>query len=71
MVDIPQVGTARKLVQWAFQQDKVGAISDFDNDAKYMVVKLDKISPKGLPKVEDVREELTTVIRNEKKEKTS
>ena len=69
MVDIPQVGTARKLVQWAFQQDKVGAISDFDNDAKYMVVKLDKITPKGLPKVEDVREELTTVIRNEKKGK--
>jgi len=69
MVDVPQVGSARKLVQWAFQQDKAGVISDFDNDSKYMVVKLNKVTEKGLPKAEDVREELSMIIRNEKKGK--
>ena len=40
MSDVPQIGSARKLVQWAFQQEKAGVISDFDNDSKYMVAKL-------------------------------
>lgn len=69
MVDVPQLGAARKLVQWAFQQDKAGVISDFDNDSRYMVAKLNKVIEKGLPKAEDVREELSMVIRNEKKGK--
>ena len=49
MTDVPQIGSARKLVQWAFQQDKPNVISDFDNDYKYMVAKLSKVIPKGLP----------------------
>ena len=69
MVEVPQVGAARKLVQWAFQQNKTGVIADFDNDNKYMVAKLSKITPKGLPKAEDVREEISMLIRNEKKGK--
>jgi peptidyl-prolyl cis-trans isomerase D len=69
MTDVPQVGAARKLVQWAFQQDKPGIISDFDNDTRYMVVKLDKVIQKGLPKAEDVREEISELVRNEKKGK--
>lgn len=69
MVNVPQLGSARKLVQWAFQQEKTNVISDFDNDGKYMVAKLNKVIAKGLPKAEDVREELSLVIRNEKKGK--
>ncbi|MBP8193245.1 MAG: peptidylprolyl isomerase, partial [Chitinophagales bacterium] len=69
MTDVPQIGSARKLVQWAFQQDKPNVISDFDNDYKYMVAKLSKVIPKGLPKAEDVREELSLIIRNQKKGK--
>jgi peptidyl-prolyl cis-trans isomerase D len=69
MVEVPQVGPARKLVQWAFQQEKVGAIDFFDNDSRYTVAKLSKIAPKGLPKAEDVREEISAIIRNEKKGK--
>lgn len=69
MVDVPKVGSARKLVQWAFQQEKPNVIDFFDTDNKYLVVKLDKVIDKGLPKVEDVREELSFVIRNEKKAK--
>ncbi len=69
MVDIPQIGAARKLVQWAFQQDKPNVISDFDSDSKYMVVKLSKVIPKGLPNATDVREEISLIIRNQKKGK--
>ena len=69
MTDVPQIGAARKLVQWAFQQEKPGIIADFDNDSKYMVAKLSKVTPKGLPKAEDVREEITLLLRNEKKGK--
>jgi peptidyl-prolyl cis-trans isomerase D len=69
MVDVPQVGSARKLVQWAFQQDKPGVISDFDNETKYMIAKLNKVIPKGLPKAEDVREEISALVRDEKKGK--
>jgi peptidyl-prolyl cis-trans isomerase D len=69
MTDVPQIGAARKLVQWAFQQEKPGIIADFDNDSKYMVAKLSKVTPKGLPKAEDVREEITLLLRNAKKGK--
>ncbi|MDB5226972.1 MAG: parvulin-like peptidyl-prolyl isomerase [Bacteroidota bacterium] len=69
MVEVPQVGAARKLVQWAFQQEKPNVIEFFDTDSKYMIAKLKKVSDKGLPKAEDVREEISLLIRNEKKGK--
>lgn len=69
MVEVPQIGSARKMVQWAFQQEKAGVISDFDSDNKYMVAKLSKVIPKGLPAAEDVREEISMLVRNEKKGK--
>ena len=69
MVDVPQIGPARKLVQWAFQQEKANTIDFFDNDSKYMVAKLSKIINKGLPNAEDVREEIAVLVRNEKKGK--
>jgi len=69
MVDVPQLGPARKLVQWAFQQEKPNTIEFFDNDSKYMIAKLSKIMDKGLPKAEDVREEISVLVRNEKKGK--
>ncbi|MFN8295538.1 MAG: peptidylprolyl isomerase [Chitinophagales bacterium] len=69
MVDIPQIGPARKLVQWAFQQEKPNVIEFFDTDNKYMIAKLSKVTPKGLAKAEDVREEVSLLVRNEKKGK--
>jgi peptidylprolyl isomerase/peptidyl-prolyl cis-trans isomerase D len=69
MVDVPQIGAARKMVQWAFQQEKSGVIDFFDTDNKYMIVKLNKVIEKGLSKAEDIREEITLLVRNEKKGK--
>jgi peptidyl-prolyl cis-trans isomerase D len=69
MVDVPQLGAARKLVQWAFQQEKTDIIEFFDNDNRYMIAKLSKITKKGLPSAEDVRVEVSMLVRNEKKGK--
>lgn len=69
MYDVPQVGAARKLVQWAFQQEKPNVIEFFDAENKYIVARLNKIIEKGLPKAEEVREEVSGVIRNQKKGK--
>lgn len=69
MVEVPQVGSARKLVQWAFQQEKPNVIDFFDADNKYVIAKLNKIVSKGLPKAEEVREEISLILRNEKKGK--
>ena len=63
-------GSVRKLVQWAFQQDKPGVISDFDNDTRYMVVKLDKVANHDCQKkAEDVREEISGISKKRKKGK--
>jgi peptidyl-prolyl cis-trans isomerase D len=69
MVDIPQIGASRRLVQWAFQQEKTNNIEFFDPENKYIIAKLKKITQKGLAKAEDVREEVAMLVRNEKKGK--
>ena len=69
MKQVQQLGEARKMVQWAFQQEKTGGIEFFDNENKYMIAKLSKVMHKGLPKAEDVREEVSILVRNEKKGK--
>lgn len=70
MVDVPQIGSARNLVQWAFQQEKTDQIYLEDKiEDKYVVAKLKKITEKGVAKVDDVREEVAILVRNEKKGK--
>lgn len=69
MSQVPQLGSARKLVQWAFQQEKAGVVDFFDTENTYLVAKLSKIVEKGLPKADDVREEVTALVRNELKAK--
>ena len=70
MVDVPQIGAARNLVQWAFQQEKTNQIYLEDKiENKYVVAKLKKITEKGVAKVEDVRDEVAVIVRNEKKGK--
>jgi peptidyl-prolyl cis-trans isomerase D len=69
MVEVPKIGPARKLVQWAFQQEKPGVIDFFDTDHMYVIARLKKVLDKGLPKAEDVREEVSMLVRNEKKAK--
>lgn len=67
--EVPQLGNARKLVQWAFEQKKADEVGFTDYADKYVVAKLTRQIPKGLARVEDVREEVATLVRNEKKGK--
>lgn len=68
-VEVMNLGPARKLVQWAYQQEETGGIEFFDLNDKFVVAKLNKITEKGLAKPDDVREEVTLLVRNEKKGK--
>jgi hypothetical protein len=68
-VEVMNLGPARKMVQWAFQQEEAVGIEFFDLNDKFVVAKLNKITEKGLAKPEDVKEEVTLLVRNEKKGK--
>lgn len=59
----------RELVRWAFAEDtKVGSVSHvLTMDDQYVVAVLTGKRDKGLAKVEDVREELTMAVRNQRK----
>ncbi|WP_181304845.1 peptidylprolyl isomerase [Rufibacter sp. XAAS-G3-1] len=60
---------ARELVRWAFSEDtKEGSVSPvITMDDQYVVAVLTGKREKGTAKVEDVREELTALVRNELK----
>jgi peptidyl-prolyl cis-trans isomerase D len=61
------VGESREVVKWAFNEKKVGAINLFTLKDKYVIVKLSKIKPEGLPTVDDVRTSVTEILANKKR----
>lgn len=65
--NIQNVGAAREVVRWAFETDKINEIKFFDLSEKFAVVKLNKISEKGLAQVDDVRAEVSLILIKEKK----
>lgn len=64
---IQNVGAARQVVRWAFEAEKTNQIKFFDLLDKIVVVKLNKITQKGLAQPDDVREEVTQLLINKKK----
>lgn len=66
LIDVP----AREIVRWAFKDAKVGDIQMFELEGrKFVVVGVEAAREKGVPPLEDVREEVTSaVIRELKKE---
>lgn len=62
-------GNARRTIQWAFNEEtEVGDISEVvDLEDGYVVALLTKVSEKGVPSLDDVREEITVKVRNQKK----
>lgn len=73
-----QGSAAREIIQWAFQQDETGGVSpdvySFEEPQlnyvnRYMVVALDRINPAGLPKLENIRTELESIVRAQAKGK--
>ncbi len=68
--------SSRDMILWAFNEAKIGEVSaqiyEYQNrqeyyDDKYVVATLDNIIPKGLPKVDDVKEDIEPLVINKKK----
>lgn len=58
---------SREVVKWAYKS-KVGDISNiFDSEARYIVAVLTSVTEKGFKKLESVKDQVETAVRNEKK----
>ena len=66
-ISIPGLDNPRELVRWAYKSE-VGDVSDvFEFGNKIVVATLTSIKKEGLKDVEDVRAEVETLVRNQKK----
>ena len=67
--NLPGLPNQRSIVQWAFDSDsKVGFIKRFSlSYGGYAIVELTSIKDKGLASVDEVRNEVTQIIKNQKK----
>lgn len=66
---IPGIANGNIVARWLFDADtEEGDVSTIlDIDDNYIVARVTKIREEGLPEVEDVRSEVETFVRNEKK----
>ena len=62
------VGNARPVIQWAYNDAELGDISPVKElDDQYLVAVLTKITEKGPAELDDVRDQITVKVKNEKK----
>ena len=68
--NIPGVGSQRRIVQWAFQDDvDKGTIKRFETSNGYVVAQLTAINEKGLMTPENASATVTPILQKEKKAK--
>lgn len=68
--NIPGVGSQRRIVQWAFQDDvKVGDINRFEIPGGYVVAQVTAVKKEGLMSAEDASSTVTPILVKEKKAK--
>lgn len=61
------LGNQRQIVQWAFNDAKVGDVKRFNVPGGYAIAQLTKIAKDGLAKPEDVTGIVTPILRKQKK----
>ena len=62
------VGNARSVIQWAYNNDDIGSVSDVrELEDQYIVATLTKITDEGPASLEDVRMQIHPKVENEKK----
>lgn len=62
------VGNARSVIQWAYNDDNVGSVSDVrELEDQYIVATLTKITDEGPASLEDVKDQIEPKVKNEKK----
>lgn len=66
-LEVSGLGNAGELIKWAYnaKKDEVSKIITLDD--KYLVARMKNIRNKGSVNIDDVREEITAAVKNEKK----
>jgi len=68
-VTLPGIENPREIIRWAFDDNtKVGSFSRiFDIDNRFFIATLTQKREKGIPSLDEIREEITTLTLREKK----
>ncbi|MDQ3535636.1 MAG: SurA N-terminal domain-containing protein [Bacteroidota bacterium] len=67
-IRVGNLGNARELVRWLYNQGSVGKVSQvFEVDGFYVVAVMTGKTDKGIASLEDVREEITSKVNNKLK----
>lgn len=62
------VGNARSVIQWAYNNENIGSVSDVrELEDQYVVATLTKITDEGPASLDDVRIQILPKVQNEKK----
>ena len=64
---VGRLNDARQIVTWLYGQASVGDVSDFDLDGEYVVAVYTNETEEGLQSIDEVRAEITEILKNEKK----
>ena len=59
---------AREIVRWGFEEKtKVGDVKDFEVETRYVVAVLKLARNKGIPSLDEIKQEITAIARKDKK----
>lgn len=65
---INNLADARQIIRWAFNDAVVNEVSDvFETESEYVVAVMTEKTNEGVAELEDVREEIEEIVKNEKK----
>jgi peptidyl-prolyl cis-trans isomerase D len=67
MKEVPGIANSRELVRWAFKskQNDLSGVMEFGD--KYVIARLSAVREKGIASVEQIQDQLTALVRKEKK----
>lgn len=67
MKEVPGIANSRELVRWAFKskQNDLSGVMEFGD--KYVIARLSAVREKGIASVEQIQDQLTMLVRKEKK----
>ncbi|HEY9124519.1 MAG TPA: peptidylprolyl isomerase [Bacteroidales bacterium] len=67
MKEVPGIANSRELVRWAFKakQNDLSGVMEFGD--KYVIARLSAVREKGIASVEQIKDQLTMMVRKEKK----
>jgi len=64
---LPGLETSREIIRWAYENDKGTVSQIFDLSDRYVVAGLSDVKEKGIAPLKDVKAEIETALRKEKK----